>query len=202
MPRFVESGPLDGTMATARGSNKTEIRIGSIVRRLRIRQQLSVRSLADKCGFSPSFISQIELGQASPSIASTERITSALGVTLGEFFRSAAPATPAVTMSRKRPVLQSQWSRARIEALGPANEDSRLEAVLITLESGGASAAHPCARETEQLAVIFRGTVRLQLEDQPHILKEGDSASIPSGIRHLWKNTTRGRCQILLVSPR
>ncbi|HET6673742.1 MAG TPA: XRE family transcriptional regulator [Nitrospiraceae bacterium] len=202
MPRLSNSDLRPGTMATARGSNKTEIRIGSIVRRLRIRQQLSVRSLADKCGFSPSFISQIELGQASPSIASTERITSALGVTLGEFFRSAAPATPAVTMSRKRPVLQSQWSRARIEPLGPANEDSRLEAVLITLEPGGASAAHPCARETEQLAVIFRGMVRLQLEDEPHILKEGDSASIPSGTRHFWKNTARRRCQILLVSPR
>ena len=192
-------------MATAHASKyrgTIEIRIGSILRRLRVRQQLSVRSLADKCGFSPSFISQVELGQASPSIASTERITSALGITLGEFFRSAAPAAPAVTKSRKRPVLQSQWSRAKIEALGPANDDSRLESMLITLEAGGASAAHPSARQTEQLAVIFRGTVRLQLEDEPHVLKEGDSASIPAGTRHFWKNTSRSRCQILLVSPR
>jgi XRE family transcriptional regulator, regulator of sulfur utilization len=35
--------------------------------------------LASKCGFSPSFISQVELGQASPSIASLDRIALALG---------------------------------------------------------------------------------------------------------------------------
>lgn len=187
---------------TARSARTPEIRIGSLVRRLRLRQQLSVRGLADKCGFSPSFISQVELGHASPSIASTERITSALGVTLGEFFRSATSSTPAVTKSRERPVLQSEWSRAKIEALGPANADSKLESMLITLEAGGASAAHPYARQTEQLAVIFHGSVSLQLEDVPHTLKKGDSASIPPGTRHCWRNTFRSRCQILIVSPR
>lgn len=186
----------------SRAANKTEIRIGAIVRRLRLRQQLSVRGLADKCGFSPSFISQVELGHASPSIASTERITSALGVTLGEFFRSAASSAPAVTTSQERPVLQSEWSRAKIEALGPANADSKLESMLITLEAGGASASHPYARQAEQLAVIFHGTVHLELEGVPHTLRKGDSASIPPGTRHCWKNKSRGPCQILIVSPR
>jgi mannose-6-phosphate isomerase-like protein (cupin superfamily) len=31
---------------------------------------------------------------------------------------------------------------------------------------------------------------------------EGDSVSIPAGTRHCWKNTSRGRCQISIVSPR
>lgn len=190
------------TRRTSRRARKTEIQVGKIIRRLRTRQQMSVRGLADKCGFSPSFLSQVELGQASPSIASTEHITSALGVTLGEFFRAAAPSPPAITKSKQRPVLKSGWSRAKIEALGPPNEDSRLESMLITLKSGGASASRPYTRQTEQLVVVFRGTVRLQLEEEPHTLKEGDAVSIPAGTRHFWKNTSRGLCQILLVSPR
>lgn len=194
-------------MATARASKpgsktKTEIQIGSIVRRLRIRQQLSVRGLADKCGFSPSFISQVELGQASPSIASTERITSALGVTLGEFFRSAAPSLPAVIKVKERPVIQSHWSRAKIEALGSSSEDSRLESMMITLKPRGASASKPHAREVEQFAMVFRGAVTLHLEDDIHILKEGDSASIPAGIRHYWKNNSPRIVKVLIVSAR
>ena len=87
---------------------RAEIPVGKVIRQLQRQQRLSVRGLADKCGFSASFISQVELGQASPSIASTERITSALGVTLGEFFQAATPIAPAVTRRNQRP-----WLKAR-----------------------------------------------------------------------------------------
>lgn len=192
-------------MATAPGSRhgkKIEIQVGAVIRRLRVGQHLSVRGLADKCGFSPSFISQVELGQASPSIASTERISSALGVTLGEFFRSAAPSLPAVIKVKDRPVMQSQWSRAKIEAIGSSSEEARLESMMITLKSGGASASKPHIREVEQLAIVFRGVVTLHLDNDVHALKEGDSVSIPSGILHYWKNNSPRIVKLLIVSTR
>src|SRR5687767_6986768 len=148
-----------------KGLSKSELHVGEMVRRFRGLHRLTVRNLADKCGFSPSFISQVERGQASPSIASTERIATALGVTLGEFFRVAAPSLPAIVRVKDRPVLQSQWSNAKVETLGPASQDSRLESLLMTLKRGGASASRPYTRQAEQLAVVLRGTVTLQLED-------------------------------------
>jgi len=185
-----------------RGLSKTELHVGEMVRRLRALRQLSVRTLADKCGFSASFISQVERGQASPSIASIERIASALGVTLGEFFRAASPSLPAVIRVKDRPVLQSQWSHAKIETLGPSSEESRLESMVITLKAGGASASRPYARQAEQLAVVFRGTVLLQLEGTEYVLKEGDSVSIPSGTHHCWKTPGRRQVQVLIVTAR
>jgi quercetin dioxygenase-like cupin family protein len=183
-------------------AGKLEIQLGSIIRRLRHKQQLSVRGLADKCGFSPSFISQVELGQASPSIASTERITSSLGVTLGEFFRSAAPSLPAVVRAKQRPVMQSQWSRAKIEMIGSSNEDSRLQSMMITLKARGASASKPHARQVEQFAIVFQGAVALHLEGHLHMLKQGDSVSIPAGILHYWMNNSRKIVRLLIVSSR
>jgi transcriptional regulator with XRE-family HTH domain len=44
---------------------------------------LSLRSLATSAGFSPSFVSQVENGQTSPSIASLARLAHALGLGLG-----------------------------------------------------------------------------------------------------------------------
>ncbi len=46
---------------------------------------MSVRMLAKQAGFSPSFMSQVENGQVSPSISSMEKIAAAVGVTLGAF---------------------------------------------------------------------------------------------------------------------
>jgi XRE family transcriptional regulator, regulator of sulfur utilization len=190
------------TRSVPRARSKTELQVGELVRRFRAVRQLSVRNLADKCGFSPSFISQVELGQASPSIASTERIASALGVSLGEFFRAASPSLPAIIRVKDRPVLQSQWSHAKIEVLGPASEDSRLESMLMTLKAGGASASRPYTRQAEQLAVVFRGTVRLQLEEEMYVLGEGDAVSIPAGTRHCWNNAARKQVQVFIVTVR
>ncbi len=185
-----------------RGLSKTELHVGKMVRRFRALRQLSVRTLADKCGFSPSFISQVERGQASPSIASTERIATALGVTLGEFFRAASPSLPAIVRVKDRPVLQSQWSNAKVETLGPSSQDSRLESLLITLKAGGASASRPYTRQTEQLAVVLRGSVTLQLDDTVQVLEEGDAVSIPAGTHHCWNNRARKQVQVLIVTAR
>lgn len=161
-----------------------------------------MRTLADKCGFSPSFISQVELRQASPSIASTERIAAALGVTLGEFFQTATPSLPDVIRADARPVVQSEWSRAKIEALGPISDSSQLEPMMITLQPGGASGSRPYSREAEQLAVMIQGSLELTCEDQVHALKRGDAAHIPAGSRHCWRNRHRTPAQILIVTVR
>ncbi len=182
------------------GSTPKNIHVGEIVRRLRKNQHLSIRTLADKCGFSPSFISQVELRQASPSIASTERIAFALGVTLGEFFGTTSPSHAAVIRADARPVVESEWSRAKIEAIGPISEDSQLEPMVITLEAGGASGSRPYVRRAEQLAVVLQGTVELTLEEQAYNLKRGDAACIPSEIHHCWRNHSRKPAQILIVT--
>ena len=63
-----------------------QVQVGERVRSLRTALNMSVRSLASRAGFSPSFISQVENGLVSPSIASLERIASILDVTLAGFF--------------------------------------------------------------------------------------------------------------------
>jgi XRE family transcriptional regulator, regulator of sulfur utilization len=49
---------------------------------------VTLRVLAARTDFTPSFILQIENRQYSPSISSMEKIANALGVTLAEFFLS------------------------------------------------------------------------------------------------------------------
>lgn len=176
--------------------------VAQAVRRLREGQRLSVRTLASKCGFSASFISQVELGQASPSIASLERIASGLGITLGQFFQTTEPAAPALIRASRRPVLQSRWSRAKIESLAPPSPSSKLEALFITLRPGGSSGARLHTRETDLFAVVFAGEVLLQLATTVQALRRGDAVTIPAGTLHRWENATAKRVQLLEVVRR
>lgn len=205
--RRTEPGKRRAAESKARRSGvekvpRVEQHVGEAIRRLRKEQRLSVRTLASKCGFSASFISQVELGQASPSIASLERIAAGLGITLGQFFLSVGSASPLLIRSSQRPVLHSQWSRAQIESVAPTTVGNKLEALFISLRPGGSSGARLHTNEMEILAVVFAGEMRLHLQDTTEVLRRGDAITIPAATPHRWENTTTKPAQLLKVIAR
>jgi quercetin dioxygenase-like cupin family protein len=157
--------------------------------------------LAERTGFSPSFISQVENGQASPSIASMERIATALGVTLGEFFQAADPSV-AVMRAAQRPVLHSEWSKAHLEALGIGGTECNLEPVLVTLRPGGSSGSAAYASGREEFALVLEGTVSLTLDEDQQVLTAGDAVTIRAGTLRRWRNQSEQPTQILIVACR
>ena len=63
--------------------------IGERLRAARQRRGLSLRALGELTGFSASFHSQVELGQASPSVGSLQRIVVPVNIALTQ-----SPANP------------------------------------------------------------------------------------------------------------
>jgi XRE family transcriptional regulator, regulator of sulfur utilization len=176
--------------------------VGAWVRRLRMEQTISLRSLAARTDFSPSFISQLENGMVSPSIASMEKICNALGVTLGEFFAAASEGDGGMIVrptSRLR--MSSSWSQAQIEALGPMT-GCRLEPLLISLEPGGRSAKHPYPHSSEEFAFVLAGRPTLTLGPEEHELRAGDSVTIRPRELRRWENRSKSPVKILTVSLR
>lgn len=163
---------------------------------------MSLRALAARTDFSPSFISQLENGTVSPSIASMEKICSALGVTLGEFFAAASEGEGGlVVRPTNRFQMSSTWSQARIEALGPMS-GCRLEPLIITLEPGGRSAKHPYPHATEEFAFVLSGRPILTLGPEEHTLRAGDAVTIRPRELRRWENRTKSPVKILTVSIR
>lgn len=62
------------------------MQIGTKIRMLRLKLNLTQEELADRCELSKSFISQLENDYTSPSIETLSDIVSALGTTLKQFF--------------------------------------------------------------------------------------------------------------------
>lgn len=180
----------------------SQIHVSERLRQLRTGRGLSVRTLAARAGFSPSFISQVENGQVSPSIASLESIAAVLGVTLGGFFAEPAPSPAVVVRATDRQEVTSAWSRATIEALGPTGGTRTLEALMITLARGGRSGTRPHAALGEQFALVCAGEVTLTLPDGSYELTHGDAVSIAAETPHQWQNTGLEPARVLLVTAR
>jgi len=176
---------------------------GEHVRRLRTEAAMSLRTLAKRTDFSPSFISQLERGQVSPSIGSMEKIAASLGVSLSQFFAAAAKGEGGkIVRAVDREALSSGWSQAEIQALsvpGPAN---RLDAMLVTLRPGGRSGKHPSAGLREEFAFVLRGAATLTLGIEEHQLRQGDSVAILAGELRLWRNDARTLAQVMIVAVR
>jgi transcriptional regulator with XRE-family HTH domain len=177
-----------------------EENLGESLRVLRERQGVSLRALAVQTGFSPSFLSQIENGQCSPSISSMERIAKALGVTLWQFFRVAESPNTNIVRSNNRSHLTLEWSRAQIEALGFLGDGSQFQAAMVRIEAGGLSGKHATPSIHDEFAFIYEGQSVLTLHETEQVLHKGDSVTIPSGVARRWRNEEAEVAQILIIS--
>jgi transcriptional regulator with XRE-family HTH domain len=183
------------------GNAKAEERLGLMIRQLREERNMSVRMLASLTDFSPSFISQVENGQASPSISSLERIALALGVSLREFFELSDAKTSSVVRVGERPRLESGWSKGTLESL-TTTQSGWLNPLIITLQPEGASGKRVHSTVREEFAFILEGEVILTLIEEESTLQRGDAVTIPANTPRRWRNDSPNSAQILVVSPR
>jgi transcriptional regulator with XRE-family HTH domain len=177
--------------------------IGEHIRRLRSDRGLSVRAFAARTGFSPSFISQLENGQVSPSLGSLQKIAETLGVTLGEFFAAAETGEESlIVRPEDRRRLDSTWTDTHLEALGAMARSRRLEPVLAVFGPGGKSGRHPHAPSREEFAFVIKGQITLTLADEENTMVAGDAVTLPAQAPRLWENRSREVAEILIISSR
>lgn len=178
--------------------------IGDHIRRLRMKRHVSVRTFAAQTGFSPSFISQLENGLVSPSLGSLQKIAETLGVTLGDFFAATASSAEESLIVRQsgRRRLDSTWTDAHLEALGPMARSRRLQPVLAIFGPGGQSGKHVHSHSREEFAFVLRGRVTLTLSDEECELVAGDAVTLPAHAPHRWANNAEEPVEIVIVSSR
>lgn len=177
--------------------------IGEHIRRLRLRRHVSVRAFAAQTGFSPSFISQLENGQVTPSLGSLQKIADTLGITLGEFFAAATTEDETLIIRQQdRKRLESTWTDVHLEALASMSRGRRLEPVLAVFGVGGMSGKHLHSHSREEFAFVLKGRVTLTLADEDFDLGPGDAAIVPAQAPHRWQNRTTETVEVVMVASR
>jgi transcriptional regulator with XRE-family HTH domain len=181
------------------------------LRDARLRAGISARQLALQLGCSPSLISQIERGKATPSVARLYAITTALGISMDSLFPEtdaqkqpdpAAAARDSIIVRREdRPVINLERG-VRWERLTPHTEQN-FEFREVFYDAGGGSPGSEQAiyHNGRDYAVIIEGQLTAQIGFDRYILYPGDSVAFDATIPHQFWNqgTQRVRAIFMLV---
>jgi quercetin dioxygenase-like cupin family protein len=143
-------------------------------------------------------MSQLENGQAMPSLATLLKIAAALDVRIGDLFQ-AAPATSQIVRRGQRPHFDYPSLGMRDEILSQDPKE-RLEVLIGYVDPAGGSGeeAYTHGADTEFILVLS-GEIEITLGEERHRLGEGDSITFSGDVPHAFVNPGERQAQVLWV---
>jgi transcriptional regulator with XRE-family HTH domain len=178
-----------------------EVDVGERLRELRRFRRATLKTIADRSGLSESFLSQVERGRSSASIASLRKIAEALGVSMADLFEPDGVPGPKVLRRQDRPALA--FGVLGKKALLTPRPLHQLEVFVGELEVGGSTGEQPYVHgDSEELVVVLSGLVQLELGGELFDLERGDSIDYRSSTPHRVTNTGQELAEVMwIISP-
>ncbi|WP_432474518.1 helix-turn-helix domain-containing protein [Amphritea sp. HPY] len=178
----------------AKSSNKADIDPASQVlcnrvTELRKKNKLTLDQLAAASGVSRSMLSQIERGQANPTLAVTFRIAQAFGITIGELVDQPwASSTIEVVHGDDASNLFRADDECQIRTLSPLHMEKNIEFYELRIAPRASLASAPHFEGTKELLTVTQGSARITAGDNSRNLAVGDSAHYRGDLEHSIDN--------------
>ena len=171
-------------------------RLGNKIRKLRISKGINLTAFSKKIGKTPSYLSQVERGMASPSIMALREISKALNVPIFYFLIDDKQQS-AIVRKNERRILRFPASRLTYELLSP-DVSHQIEMIRTRIEVGASSCSKPLSHEDEECTLVMEGKMEIKIGDEFFILEEGDSIYYIASIPH--KITSIGDKDLIIIS--
>lgn len=168
--------------------------IGSTIRAIRKRKNITIAKLCEETGLSQGFMSQVETNKTSPSISTLENIADALNVPLAYFLLKKEERMNVVRKAERK-VTTSGKDLLKVEHLSASKH---VKTRIVTFPPGTATGAEPHAHEGEEVHLVIKGTIYAKQGEDSFILNEGDSFSWNACTPHLVKNMTDETATVLI----
>lgn len=172
--------------------------LGNKLKHLRLKKSLTQKRLAEKIGYTPAYICQLENGKTDPSISTLKKIVAALDITIVDFFRTNYE-EKIVVRNDERETFRIQKSKTTIEILVPNPGTKKIDARLALIEPGGGSEGI-YQHEGEEFGYLIKGEIDLYYNGETIHLQEGDSFYLQSHLGHEFHNRGTGKTIILWVN--
>ena len=157
---------------------------GQRFRRLRNRRGLSLAEVARATKVSVGFLSALERGQMSASIATLRRIARYYRTNILSFFEPAKENSRVVKPTERKILETTKGVRMELLAWG----NTAMEPHLFRIKPGSNS-GESYTHEGEEFLHVLRGQFEIWLgQEEHHLLEPGDSLYFQSSTPHRWKN--------------
>ncbi|SRX81633.1 XRE family transcriptional regulator [Denitrovibrio acetiphilus DSM] [Mycolicibacterium parafortuitum] len=185
------NGAAAGAAAPERDSDAAEqtmLLVGARIRAMRLRQQLTLRDVAERTGVSVSMLSMLERGVSTASVGTLVAVASALGVHMYDLFahKDGADGSPVTRLSEQTVVRMGEGTTRRV-----AHNDAAagLELAINQYDIGGASGPSATHHDGREFGVLISGQLTVELDGQSHVLEPGDVIAYSSDRPHRIANT-------------
>jgi transcriptional regulator with XRE-family HTH domain len=181
----------------------SRINLGVRLKALRQQKGMTLRQLAKMAGCSASFISQLELNRASPTLVNLEKICTALKMSVVDVLREDPHLQEPIQVplhAADHP-LAMRWHRAWLRHLLPDNVPRPFTALQLTLDVGGETPPRASRRSINELAIVLAGSVELIAGGKTYSLEPSTAIYFDLGLSHQWRNVGPHVAEILMVHP-
>jgi transcriptional regulator with XRE-family HTH domain len=194
MPRTARTASAAGPEG-ANGVGAVTEALGARIRLRRQERGLTVRGLAAAVGVSPSLISQIERGRATPSVATLWSIATELRQPVADLFSSSdAENEPLQAQGKQKPApVQPYETRKAVTLAGGVRwerltsaSDDELDFIYVVYPPG-AESCPPNALTRHggrEFGYVVSGTLAVEIGFDEYILRPNDSISFDSAMPH------------------
>jgi len=172
-------------------------RLGNKIRKLRISKGVNLTTLSKKIDKTPSYLSQVERGRASPSITALREISKALDVPVFYLLIDDGGRHSAIVRKNERKVFQFPKSHLTYELLSPDLSD-QIEVIRTRIGPGATTSNKPLSHKGEECTLVIEGKMKIQVGDKFFTLEEGDSIYYFASIPH--KITSIGDKDLIIIS--
>lgn len=180
-------------------TSTSEYQVATRLRQLRLEKGLTMSLLAEKAGLSQAYLSRVESHKASITLASLDRLSTALGVPVSVFFDVHAERIPISVFRasgpKERHARQLKHCKAPFWMMAEDKKGKIMEPFLIEIPDSTAESTHL----GEEFNYIVQGSGRMLYGKNLIELHEGDAVYFDSSIGHSIKRIGKEPLRILAV---
>jgi transcriptional regulator with XRE-family HTH domain len=182
------------------------MKLGEKLKLLRKKKDFTLDKLADLSGVAKATLSRIENGVTTGNLATHLKISEALDVNLGEFYKELESAEDKVTAFEGKPSQDTQVFNydEKVSSIILAKQSGRKRMLpqLLMMEAGKGTPVEEGPNGTDKFVYCLEGEADVKIGEKTYALKKGASlyfdASSPHSVRNTGEKTTK---LIVVVSP-
>jgi len=167
------------------------LRIAQLVRQTRKQQGMTVEALADKSGFSKTYVSRLENFRITPSIKSLSKMADALGIQMSAFFETSTEPTQYLTGHLDEgEEIERNGSKfgMKYHSLAFSKPDRKLNPFVIEYHRSDEKRGF-LAHDSEEFFVLLEGELEFMVYDDDHCtsMKPQQTFYLSEGVPHRVK---------------
>jgi transcriptional regulator with XRE-family HTH domain len=155
--------------------------IGTLLRKYRKEQKLTLKAVAEKASISEGFLSQVENDVNSPSVDTLMRICNAIGVNAGDLLSRVSKREKSVLIRR------AEWDEFDLSHTGfvtrrffPPEYRTVIDSAILVIEPGKSIPVRKNIKNGQEILCVLKGSIELMLSEETVVMGEGDSVHFVS----------------------